>query len=120
MKRTVVLCLVAVLSLGLFSGAAIAEEKVIKIGTLFPLTGPVALAGQRCKAAVETAVEVINNAHPEIQVPLAAQEGVLDGYKFVLVHARSSGKNRILANQKRNGCSIRKGSTPSSDPITVR
>lgn len=95
MKRTVVLCLVAVLSLGLFTGAAIAEEKVIKIGTVFPLTGPVALAGQRCKAAVETAVEVINNAHPDIQVPLAAQEGVLDGYKFVLVHSDHQGKPDI-------------------------
>lgn len=92
MKRTVVLCLITVLALGLCCGAAIAEEKIIKIGTVFPLTGPVALAGQRCKAAVETAVEVINNAHPEIQVPLAAQEGVLDGYKFVLVHADHQGK----------------------------
>jgi branched-chain amino acid transport system substrate-binding protein len=92
MKRTVVLCLIAVLALGLLGGAAIAEEKIIKIGTVFPLTGPVALAGQRCKAAVETAVEVINNAHPDIQVPLAAQEGVLDGYKFVLVHADHQGK----------------------------
>jgi len=27
----------------------LAQEKVIKIGTIFPLTGPVALAGQRCR-----------------------------------------------------------------------
>jgi branched-chain amino acid transport system substrate-binding protein len=79
-------------AVGLLAGFALAEEKVIKIGTLFPLTGPVALAGQRCKAAVETAVEVINNAHPDIKVPLANQEGVLDGYKFVLVHADHQGK----------------------------
>lgn len=71
---------------------ATAQEKVIKIGTIFPLTGPVALAGQRCQAAVETAVEIINNKHPEINVPLAAQEGILGGHKIVLVHADSQGK----------------------------
>ena len=35
------------------AGTAAAQDKVIKIGTLFPLTGPVAVAGTRCKAAVE-------------------------------------------------------------------
>lgn len=70
----------------------LAAEKVIKIGTLFPLTGPVATAGQRCQAAVQTAVEIINNKHPELKVPLADQEGILDGYKIELVHADSQGK----------------------------
>jgi len=74
------------------SDVACAEEKVIKIGTLFPLTGPVALAGQRCKAAVEAAVEVINNSYPDIPVPLADQEGILGGYKIVLIHADHQGK----------------------------
>lgn len=68
------------------------KEKVIKIGTLFPLTGPVATAGQRCQAAVQTAVEIINNKYPDIKVPLANKEGILDGYKIVLVHADSQGK----------------------------
>ena len=80
--------------LGFGPGAesALAAEKVIKIGTIFPLTGPVALAGQRCKAAVETAVEILNNRHPEIKVPLADKKGWLQGYKFVLVHTDSQGK----------------------------
>lgn len=73
-------------------GAAFAADDVIKIGTLFPLTGPCALAGERCKASVETAVEVINNAHAEIKVPGAANKGVLGGKKFVLVHADHQGK----------------------------
>ena len=72
--------------------SSLAAEKIIKIGTLFPLTGPVATAGQRCQAAVQTAVEIINNKHPELKVPLADQEGILDGYKIVLVHADSQGK----------------------------
>lgn len=71
-----------------------AEDKVLKIGTLFPLTGPCALAGQRCKAAVETAAEIINNAHPEMNIPLATGTGVL-GYRIELVHADSQGKPDI-------------------------
>lgn len=83
-----VLCLM----LGTGAGPVAAAEKVIKIGTLFPLTGPVATAGQRCQAAVQTAVEIINNKHPELKVPLARQTGILNGYKIVLVHADSQGK----------------------------
>lgn len=86
----IVLCLIA--GFGPGAGSVLATEKVIKIGTLFPLTGPVATAGQRCQAAVQTAVEIINNKHPEIKVPLADQEGILGGHKIVLVHADSQGK----------------------------
>ena len=91
-RRWLLLVLAACLLVGLASGPAPAQEKVIKIGTIFPLTGPVAPAGQRCQAAVQTAVEIINNKHPDIQVPLAAQEGILGGHKIVLVHADSQGK----------------------------
>ena len=90
-KKGLLMLLVSLAMVGALAGTAIAQEP-IKIGTLFPLTGPCALAGQRCKAAVETAVEVINNAHPEINVPLAAQEGILGGRKFVVVHADHQGK----------------------------
>jgi branched-chain amino acid transport system substrate-binding protein len=76
-----------------------AADKVIKIGTLYPLTGAVATAGQRCKAAVETAVEVINNAHPELNVPLAKKAGLLDGYKIELVHADHQGKPNVGKNE---------------------
>jgi len=85
-----VICML--LGFGPGTGSVLAAEKIIKIGTIFPLTGPVATAGQRCQAAVQTAVEIINNKHPEIKVPLAKQEGILKGYKIVLVHADSQGK----------------------------
>lgn len=85
-----VLCML--LAFGPGAGSVLAAEKIIKIGTIFPLTGPVATAGQRCQAAVQTAVEIINNKHPEIKVPLAKQAGILKGYKIVLVHADSQGK----------------------------
>ena len=49
-----------VFALLLSASCALAAEKVLKIGVLFPLTGPCATAGQRCVAAVETAAEVIS------------------------------------------------------------
>lgn len=80
------------LMLGPGAGPVMAQEKVIKIGTIFPLTGPVANAGQRCQAAVQTAVEIVNGQHPEVKIPLARKKGLLGGYKIVLVHADSQGK----------------------------
>jgi branched-chain amino acid transport system substrate-binding protein len=80
------------LILGVAPAPTLAQEKIIKIGTIFPLTGPVALAGQRCKAAVETAVDILNNKNPNIKVPLANNKGWLEGYKFVLVNTDSQGK----------------------------
>jgi len=91
-KKVMWLTVIALLVGFMSCGAAYCEEKVIKIGTLFPLTGPVALAGQRCKAAVEAAVDLINNSYPNIPVPLAAQKGLLGGHKIVLVHADHQGK----------------------------
>ena len=94
-SRMTIWLLVAVavtLMLGVAPAPTLAQEKVIKIGTIFPLTGPVALAGQRCKAAVETAVDILNNKNPKIKVPLADKKGWLEGYKFVLVHTDSQGK----------------------------
>lgn len=85
-----VLCML--FGFGIKAEPGMAAEKIIKIGTIFPLTGPVALAGQRCQAAVETAVEILNNKHPNIKVPLADKKGWLEGYKFVLVHTDSQGK----------------------------
>jgi branched-chain amino acid transport system substrate-binding protein len=90
--------LALVLGLAL-TGSASAQEKIIKIGTLFPLTGPVAVAGTRCKASVEAMAEVINKKHPEINVPLAKQEGILGGYKIVLVHADHQSKPDVAKSE---------------------
>jgi branched-chain amino acid transport system substrate-binding protein len=76
-----------------------AQDKVIKIGTLFPLTGPCAVAGERCKAAVETMAEVINSSHPGINIPLAKQGGILGGYKIVLVNADHQGKPDVAKSE---------------------
>jgi len=71
-----------------FSLSGLAEE-TIRFGAIYPLTGPIADTGQRCKWAVETALEIINNPHPEIDLPLAASAGLpnLGGAKMVAVFA---------------------------------
>jgi len=68
----------------LSGSSASGSEKVIKIGTLFPLTTP---AGQQCRAAVETAAEIINSKYEGVDLPLADKAGLSDGYRIVLVHA---------------------------------
>lgn len=84
---------------GALATTAQAQQKVIKIGTLFPLTGSCAVAGERCKAAVETMAEVINNKHPQINVPLAKSEGFFGGYKIQLVHADHQGKPDVAKSE---------------------
>ena len=73
----------------------------VKIGIIWPLTGNAAAAGQASKAAVEVAVDIINNAHPELgNLPLAKGAGLpnLDGAKLELVFADHQG-NPSLAQQ---------------------
>ncbi|MFZ9438304.1 MAG: Leu/Ile/Val-binding protein, partial [Candidatus Fonsibacter ubiquis] len=41
--------------------ANIVKANEVKIGVLLPLTGPVAQIGLDAKAAIETAVDIINN-----------------------------------------------------------
>jgi len=91
---TLVLC--AVMMAG---SAAVAAEKVIKIGVLFPLTGTAAVAGQNCVNAVLAAADVINKKNPDIKAPLAAQEGILGGYKIVIVKADHQGKPDVAKSE---------------------
>lgn len=85
----IVLTLCAVM---LFGGMALAADKIIKVGALFPLTGPAAVSGQNCLNAVLAVADFINEANPEINGPLAAQQGLLDGYKIQIVQADHQGK----------------------------
>src|SRR5712671_3770228 len=59
------------------AGAASAQDKTVKIGAIFPLSGNAASAGVHAKAAIETAIDIINNAHPELgDLPLAKNAGL--------------------------------------------
>jgi branched-chain amino acid transport system substrate-binding protein len=66
----------------------------VKIGTLYPLTGNSAPAGQAAKAAIELAVEIVNSAHPELApLPLADTAGLpnLGGAKLEVVYVDHQG-----------------------------
>src|SRR5690349_12594180 len=91
----------AAISLGLSSGA-FAEDKVIKIGGVFPMTGNAASAGIHAKAALEVAMDIINNAHPELSaLPLAKNAGLagLGGAKVEVVFADNQGSPATGQNQ---------------------
>lgn len=87
-----------ILALALIATAG-AQDKVIKIGTLFPMTGPVATAGQRCQAAVETIVDIINGVYPDLDLPIAKKAGLLDGYRIELVKADHQGKPDVAKSE---------------------
>ena len=67
-----------VASLALLSAVpASAQQKTVRIGAIYPLSGALASTGAEIKAAVELAVEIVNNPHPELEgIPLAAGGGL--------------------------------------------
>jgi branched-chain amino acid transport system substrate-binding protein len=84
------------------AGQARAEDKVVKIGAIFPLTGGAASAGNHAKAALEVATDIINNAHPEFgDFPLAKNAGLagLGGAKVDVVFADNQGSPATGQNQ---------------------
>src|SRR6202012_2592549 len=50
---------------GVLAGHALAQDKTVRIGAVLPLSGASAGAGEHAKAAIEVALDIINNAHPE-------------------------------------------------------
>ena len=94
------LCAAAV-SLAL-AGQACAQDKTVKIGAVFPLSGNAASAGNHAKAALEVAMDIINNAHPELgNFPLAKNAGLagLGGAKVEVVFADNQGSPATGQNQ---------------------
>jgi branched-chain amino acid transport system substrate-binding protein len=76
-------------------------DDTVKIGVLLPLTGNAAAAGQASKAAIEVALDIINNAHPELgNLPLAATAGLpnLGGAKLDVTFVDHQG-NPSMAQQ---------------------
>src|SRR3979409_259793 len=84
------------------SGPAFAQTKTVKIGGVYPLSGNAASAGGHAKAAIETALDIINNAHPELgSLPLAQNAGLagLGGAKVEVVFADNQGSPAVGQNQ---------------------
>ncbi|WP_407164980.1 ABC transporter substrate-binding protein [Bradyrhizobium sp. ORS 111] len=91
----------AAIVMGLAS-SALAQQKTVKIGAVFPLSGNAASAGVHAKAAIEVALDIINNAHPELgNFPLAKNAGLagLGGAKLEVVFADNQGSPATGQNQ---------------------
>jgi len=94
MRRTSLLFAVACLAVAFCAAPAARAADTVKIGILWPLTGNAAAAGQASKAAIEVALDIINNAHPELgNLPLAATAGLpnLGGAKLDVVFVDHEG-----------------------------
>ena len=81
---------------------AFSQEKTVKIGAVVPLSGGAATAGVHTKAAIELALDIINNAHPEFgNFPLAKNAGLagLGGAKVEVVFADNQGSPATGQNQ---------------------
>jgi branched-chain amino acid transport system substrate-binding protein len=85
-----------------WAGGAAAQDKTVKIGAVFPLSGNAASAGIHAKFAIETALDIINNPHPELgNFPLAKNAGLagLGGAKVEVVFADNQGSPATGQNQ---------------------
>lgn len=83
-RRTVIATAAALPALGT---PALHAAPVVKIGVLFPLTGGAASAGQQAKAAVETALDIINTPHPGLPELTFSPKGGLPGLGGATIEA---------------------------------
>jgi len=81
-------------ALSLLPRPAGAADGPVRVGCPYPLSGNAASAGQSTKTAIEVAVDIINNPHPELgKLTLAATAGLpgLGGRKLETVFADHQG-----------------------------
>jgi branched-chain amino acid transport system substrate-binding protein len=85
------------LSVGVAVPAAAQEE--IKIGLIYPLTGAAASTGLELKQAAELAADIVNNATPNLNLPLASTAGLpnMKGAKIKLIFADHQGNPQVGA-----------------------
>ncbi|MEJ2164602.1 MAG: ABC transporter substrate-binding protein [Desulfobacterales bacterium] len=88
-----------VLAVGMVLPAGAAAQKTIKIGAIYPLTGGAAAAGRELRAGVELAVEIANNAMPEIDMSMAKNVGItsLGGAKIEIIFKDHEGNPTLGA-----------------------
>lgn len=109
-----------------FSSIFAQDVPTIKVGVIYALSGPSAATGVDQKSALELGVELVNNAHPEIELPFAATEGIPSkgGAKIELIFANSEGDPEKGASEaerliQREGVSLIMGSYQSSVVATA-
>jgi len=92
MRRVLMVLAVFALALARVAGPTLAQEKVIKIGAVYPLTGNLAATGMDCKRGVDLAVQIINGKY-DLDMPFAKTEGIpnLGGAKLQIIYADTKG-----------------------------
>lgn len=109
MKKRTFLNVVSLASLGALTGIGAVKPALaatnVRVGAIYPLSGPLASTGAELRAAVETAMDIVNTPHPELSgIPLASGSGLpgLGGAKFEVVFGDSQGKPELgLADAQR-------------------
>jgi len=80
----------------LFSPYGIARAKApeIKIGVIYPLSGPSGFAGKTCRDAADLCADYVNNKWPNLPIPIGKWEGIpsMNGAKLKLIHADHRGE----------------------------
>ena len=102
MRSRFVLGLLCAASMSAALGSTASAQQTVKIGAIFPLSGNAASAGVHAKAAIETAVEIINNGHPGLgNLPTVKGPGLagLGGAKVEVVFADNQGSPAVGQNQ---------------------
>jgi branched-chain amino acid transport system substrate-binding protein len=102
MKFKYVVGLLCAASISAALAAPALAQQTVKIGAVYPLSGNAASAGVHAKAAIETAVEIINNGHPGLgNLPVTKGPGLpgLGGAKVEVVFADNQGSPATGQNQ---------------------
>ena len=100
MRRTVIRALAAAFVGATVSASAQAQQE-IKIGVIYPLTGPAASTGAELKSALELAADIVNNGARLRDLPFAAGGGLpnLKGAKIKLIFADHQGNPQTGATE---------------------
>src|SRR3990172_2653967 len=86
-----------VLSLAMGVAPSEAQVKEVVVGVMYPMTGPAAQIGIDHRHAVEVAVDIVNNKHDNVNLPLAKTEALpgLGGAKIRAIFADHHGKPEV-------------------------
>src|SRR5215470_10773762 len=102
MKPTGLSRLLAAVAFGFGLTGAAFGQSTVKVGAIYPFSGAAASIGAYAKAAIEVAVDIVNNDHPELgDLPLAKGTGLtgLGGAKLEAVFADNQGTPAAGQNQ---------------------
>lgn len=102
MRRTFIKVLCGAAAAMALGASAQAQQQEVRIGVIYPLTGPAASTGAELKNALEFAADIINNGAKNIRdLPFAAGGGLpnLKGAKIRLVFADHQGSPQTGATE---------------------